>query len=323
MRNSSALVQLALDNLKCTQTALAKSMGVSSAQISKWKSGEGMSNEQEKKLRGFAGIGEHDPAIVLNVGSTDDADKWHRLFTFIANNMLGDFDCLEVGERITDVCPLYDACGGLDWHTFSVLEEMGVALPKPFPQEIDFDYEVALARNDVRLSQFGVLNQHKLTLLIRDIYKATVVVSIFYTDYVQDLVLDNDNYPDLWDAGEEIDAHLMELAAAKLDKVDLEFAPNFPKFQRDTKAMITGWLFDVKEEAIRAGLPLKAELLDMVYKPLKRMAREEDCVETFDANSERVHPDIYMNELLAGMREMRERLASIEAKLGINTQTPV
>jgi transcriptional regulator with XRE-family HTH domain len=58
--DSDALIELALKKLGCTQQTLAKRLGVSPTQVSKWKGNgtEHMSSEMEKKLKALAGLDE-------------------------------------------------------------------------------------------------------------------------------------------------------------------------------------------------------------------------------------------------------------------------
>lgn len=62
--NSEHFVRLALDILKCSQKELAGKLGGSSTQISKWKKGEHMSDDMEKKFRKITNIGEYSPLLV-------------------------------------------------------------------------------------------------------------------------------------------------------------------------------------------------------------------------------------------------------------------
>ena len=57
------------------------------------------------------------------------------------------------------------------------------------------------------------------------------------------------------------------------------------------------WLTIVKDRAFRAGVPLRAELLAMIHKSAEELGREAEA-ESLGFNARRVHPDVYMNELM-------------------------
>ena len=113
--NGEALVQLAMATLACNQKTLASHLGVSPAQISKWKKGDHMSFDMSRRLRDISGIGDRVPGFVQRVGSLDEAKKWERLLAWLAE--LAE-DAAETGYDT----PLSDEPDILSWDTLDVLE---------------------------------------------------------------------------------------------------------------------------------------------------------------------------------------------------------
>ncbi|WP_142849295.1 helix-turn-helix transcriptional regulator [Telmatospirillum sp. J64-1] len=310
--NGAALVQLALNALSCTQKELAVRLGVSPTQISKWKSGEHMSKDMDDKLRKMSGIGDKDPQFVVWAGSLDAADKWEKVIRLLADAAQEEAETGYVTE------PLTDDMGLLPWHTFHVLRKMGVELPKEFPKEVEG--AIGLNEEDDSASdldsRWEAMMENPYTSLIYKIYKSLNDVYGFYAAYVEGLVYDESL--DIFEIGSQVDSCLLELAAAKLDEKPV-MAANYDAFKWNTLQDYEKWLNTVKEKAFRAGVPLRAELLDLAYGSAGELGSEAEA-ESLGLNKGRLHPDIYMNELLVGMRTIHQVLPAILKKLGISEE---
>lgn len=309
--NSEAWVQLALEVLSCSQKKLAQRLGVSPAQISKWKKNEYMSCEMEEKFREIVDIGDKDPSFVLWAGSLQEAIKWEKLIGFLANW------ASEEAETGYETYPLKDELGLLGWHTFSTLREMGVDLPKEFPKELDFDYDSIFSESTSDSGSQELLDlllDNPYSDIIYNIYKSLNDVYGFYAAYVYDLL--NDEVLDLDNTiADDIEPCLLELAACKIE-ADEGLAPKFMKFRNYVMKIYEERISLVKERAYRTGTPLRAELMELVYDSSEELGNEAEA-ESLGFNSSRLHPDIYMNEILCGIRMIHQVLPAIMKKLGI------
>lgn len=299
--DNAALTRLALDTFSGPQKELAAKLGVSPTQISKWKRGEHMSSEMEQRLREIARIGDKDPAFVLLAGSLENATKWERLIHFLADV------ATESAETGYNTEPLKDPYGTLCWGTLDILQKMGITLPKEFPKDLDADYE-----KDGEI--FETIEQNKYSSVVLKIYKSLNDVYGFYAAYIDEIIYD-DALDLINTSAANIEPCLMSLAAAKIE-IETPFAPRFTEFRYEIEKDYEEWLLVVKEKAFRAGIPLRAEITELVNSSSHELSHEAER-ESFGFNASRLHPDVYMNELLVGMRTIHQVLPVILKKLGI------
>jgi transcriptional regulator with XRE-family HTH domain len=251
-------VELALKELGCSQKELALKLGVSSTQVSKWKTDpkEHMSTEMERKLSEIARIGERYPRFVAQAGSLKDAIKWEKLVEYqaglaaFAAETPYDTYLLDTDEDDGNVLR------ALCWHTFDALQQMGVVLPATFPKELDpkdtlNDTTDTEKHFDVRLTK--ALERNPYATLIYAIFKSLTSVSGFNSAYIQELMDDDDIGLDGKDFyGSEFEYCLVYLAAAKTE-VDEKFAPNFRQFRRQWLKRYEKWVTTIKDRRSGPG----------------------------------------------------------------------
>lgn len=206
--NGEYFVRLALHTLKCTQKDLASHLGVSSTQISKWKKGEHMSADMEKKFRNITQIGDYSPQLVEWTGSVANAEKWDRLIHFLARRAMDDAETGYITQLLTD------EDGFLVEETIDVLKRIGFPTPLSFPEGLNIDDDNA----DEEEAFWEILESNAHCSVINDIYHALNDVYGFYIAYVDELIQDDDL--DVYSSEAiNIQSSLISLAACKIEMI--------------------------------------------------------------------------------------------------------
>ena len=319
----TTLILLALKTLSCSQKDLAKVMDVSTTQITKWKQGEGMAADKIAKIREECDLSESDNAeFILAAGSKENAIFWADLLEFL--NRLGRSRLFEGPQE----WPFDNNDRILAPQVFGVLLRMGVEIPQEIPKELakcDFKKAYAAINKDVfEASELvetceDAIESNPVSQLIDKLLKCYVDVYYFYTTHIATHLLDDKLKLDITESS-NMDYHLMDLAAAKLaDEADLRLsiAMNYEEFKLFTLEGFRDWISTIKHAALRYQVPLSAELMDLINMNRNQLRIASDA-EWLGDNDERVHPDIYINEILVGIRRINKVLPAILEKLGID-----
>ena len=308
MADSKAWVNLALRELSCNQKELAQKIGVSTGQVSKWKKhGEHMSVEIKDKFKLICPIDDFSPEFVLDVGSLEAANQWQKVINFLAQNQ--NFDTEENFGFSTRLTEFYNGPDG-NWELeklTTTLNELGFVWPQKIALPKEFD--------NMDDGQEEALFEIPSIALISDIFESYAGLTAFYDSYFAESFCD-----ETFDEGEqEFECNLFNLAACKLEE-NLDLCPNFQHFKFKWVYWYKNRIILLKTQALKGQVALKEELLNFVYDSAGELLNRSEMENMGILNRDELHPDIYMNEHLQGMREIQKVLPAIMEKLDIKME---
>ena len=297
-------VELASKILKSSQKDLAKKLNVSPTQITKWKNDEYMSYEIEERFREITGLSKLkvNPEEVLILGTIENAKKWQTLVKYIANYVIED------NETGMTCDPLYDEIELLSVHTIKLFEELGISFPSDFPDELDMT-------NTKLYSHSENFFENKFASILLEIFTSFQNLYGFYSAYFYNDLMSNEMEDWYQDCGMDFEVCLLELAVTKV-YIDPSIAPNTHEFNNKWIKQYQNWIDEIKNELFVRGIPIKAELTDFIRYSDEEVGKEAEAY-SLGFTKSRLHPDIYMNELLIGMRAIHKVLPKIADKLKI------
>ena len=310
MSGSKYLIEVALRELGVNQKQLAEMLDVSTGQISRWKNHDDyISQDLTDKITTLCKLDNLSPEFVFIVGSINNAQRWEKVI----------HHCVEVACDFENVGVYGSILKDFDMPLISsqiavTLEQLGVN----FSDEIPDVVEVLFKDQDLDDDQWEAFSNIPQVNVISKLIEEYVVLENFHNAYIEEL---SNNHDDLIDLTMDIHSCLFLLAACKID-VPLEIAPNKNAHRFEWERWYREKINELKAAAVERQIPLRSELLMLVNDDGRGMAEAVEG-QAWGLNSNQIHPDIYMNEILLGLRAIHKVLPSIMQKLGIEEEYAV
>ncbi|WP_258556861.1 hypothetical protein [Moraxella lacunata] len=260
-----------------------------------------MAMDMEQKISDLLNIGKMSASFILQIGTVKQAQAWYAFLTewipYLAEEETGYVNFSLRDELDIVIFGLFDN-----------LNKIGYILPKEIPTTLTVDEADDEESEEIFYNPF--------VEFLTEIITAFNDVHGFYCAYVAYLSDCFEFDYDMQDILCQFESELLSLAMAKLDICD-EIAPNFKNFRYEIIELYKEWINIIKLKAFQANIPLKAELMDFISCTSGELSYKAEA-ESFGASEHNLHPDIYMNELLVGMRMIHQILPVIMEKLGID-----
>lgn len=314
--NSITIIQHALKTLNCSQKELAERLGVSAAQVSKWKKGEAISAGNREKLDLLLGL-ENDMLSATSLGlfgSKDVAMKWLRVLKELRETSIDGSETQWNSVEFDEDCSFFSFVDEL----LSKLAEIGYPIPQYFPtnlelpdgveSHIDLDEEEAPRYHEVLFNNTFVSD---LSTLFEDFLNVEAYCLAFVEQY--------DCEDDLYEAAQKLTFSLPSLVIAK--SVGL-FKGNsdFERFRAETIRRVNGEIINFKEILFKRGHPIQHDigiLTKASAESLGRLAEGEAFRSWFNPEG---HPDYFLNAMHQRLKVINSVLDLVRVKLGITDE---
>ena len=313
VQESKLLINIALTNLQVNQTSLAQMLGVSAGQVSRWKNhNDYMSLQMSENIKRLCNMQEIPTTLVIIAGSIENAHLWHRAISTCAEHAVEASESGYGGDLALGH-PLYD----IEESVSDTLYALGVTISQKMTNNVSKLFAGKTSAFDIGEDPeaWETFLSHPIVGLVFEILCNVVDIMAFHDEFISSLTsFSDETTEDLDDLERELRGAYTHLAAIK-SSLDPIVAVNAAPFQKEWLTFFAQKLKDVKTAAIALNLPLKVELMDLVTKDTGTLS---DTI-TFEALGVKanIHPDVYMNELLVGMRVIHQVLPAILEKLGL------
>lgn len=243
------------------------------------------------------------PSLLLAVGGVKEMGHWQNLIDALSSDALHRylFDAPSTG--ITQ--DRYLLCERL----LKALMHIGMKLPTEFPKSF-------LLKDSDSFDELEHLIDHDpYVVTLSLVLDAMVSMQSYYVAFFDELHNDSE-YP--FEYSVEWEAILVDLAVYQALKDDPLY-PTLGQFQQKTIANTHAYIEALKSHAHRHRLALRAELLHLVTKDHEGLYDYTEA-EMMGLFPPRIHPDIYVNEMIESQRLLHKVLPALCLKCGMTEE---
>ena len=325
MQSSSFYVSFALNTLNCSQKTLATMLSVSPTQITKWKKDEHMSESMRNQILSLVGVdaNEVDPELVAYAGSLEEANRWVSYFEQMAENSRENAEHSYSCDVFTDDQYL---CYSLPMHFINLLQSIGFEVPKTLPNYFTAEYpdeELDDGESDATFDNYENTMSHPLTSLITCTFDALVDIAPVYSMYIlpigDELI---ENHIEEGSIVFDIYHSLIELALLRgienkiNDYKDLYRTTAFFNFKSEILSWFNKSLYNLKKLAYKENIPMEYDIAALANESSGELGMHVEA-KSFGFGEHKIHPDVFMDEIIKSQRVLHFILPKILEKLDI------
>lgn len=240
---------------------------------------------------------------IFAIGGVEQFEAWQGLIDALAKDALHRdlFDtpprCMT--QNTTYLCE--DALG--------VLIRAGMSFPATFPDEL-------ILKNERNLDELeDMINNNHYALNLSVAFDAMINLHCYYNAFFEEIAEHPTHPLEYFFDWEEV---LVELAFYHTLTAE-DSLPHLSKFKFEVASKVTGYINALKAHAYTHRLPIRAEPLDLLNKNHEEMYEYTEA-EDMGLFPPRIHPDIYLDELLTSQRLLHKVLPEICRKMGMTEE---
>ncbi|PQJ46837.1 hypothetical protein BTO01_28855 [Vibrio jasicida] len=289
--DDNVLILLAAQDLN-SLSALAQKLQVTESQLLSWLDSErpDISLEISQQLEGMT-VEDHyiDTLTILAIGGLKALEQWQML----TNSLIED----ACQRNLFDLAPMLmeEDQRSLCEQTLAALLNAGMTFP---------------------LDTNTIIENNHYTVVFSKIFEEIISLHNYYQEFFEAVAEKPGFELDYFHDWEEI---LVELAVYHALEEDLHIYPNLEQFKHNTKLKVYAYINALKCHAAQHRLPLRAELLHLLDKNPKDLYDYTEA-EMMGLFPPRIHPDIYVNEMIESQRLLHKVLPALCLKCGMTEE---
>ena len=194
MPSKTNIIDIIISKTGMKQMDIAKKLGVSRAQVSKWKSGEDIPDNRREALNEMAGLFGDDTEWCLLTKTPENAENWIDFFVDYHEGCLEVDPCSNISDYPESWVPTI----------LALFNKVGIKIPEIAPN---------LYTEDTDSDDFDYSEESSFYVLVKQYLESFAALINWYDDHILDIdisILDDVHY--------DFEAYIVDFALIHVDK---------------------------------------------------------------------------------------------------------